>query len=305
MATYIAYRDGGMTNEIGLGRMTSKIWKGNVLDGLRIEASTPLAMAIDVTPGDIKINTGLTSFYGWSDDTETITVSTADPSNPRKDRVVAYVDLQVTPDTNQSNNVGLLKFAIIDGTASANPSTPNNTVVQNTIGTGNPWCDLGEITVNAGVTQINNGNIQSTGQPLGMGPEYRTGGFKLGIFPSSVINSVGTKHITGIGFKPKLVKLIMLYDGAGAYKPTGSMDDYGNQHYQTSTIRAIPGPNYAASNSLAGTDLCLLVQSVSLSGSVTTTLRIRHISMNDDGFTINILSTTGNHLSAIAYEAYA
>lgn len=185
MATYVSYRDGGKTDEVGLSRMTSKLWTGNVLEGLQAEQSDPLGMNVIVTPGDIKINHGSGCYYAWSDSNATVTIATADTSNPRIDRIVAYVDVAQTPTTAQTNNPGLLKFAAVAGTPAATPSAPSDTTVQNAIGVGNPYTDLAAVTVAASVTQISNNEITDQRTLLSIIPKITPDNLELPITGSS------------------------------------------------------------------------------------------------------------------------
>jgi hypothetical protein len=115
------------------------------------QAAVP-AMAVQVAAGwgavvgDYTTNMGVYQFY--NDAATQLTVTTANPSNPRIDRVV--VTIQDAYYTGASNTV---TFQVIAGTPSGSPvapSTPQNSI------------SLATIAVAAGATSITNANITNT-----------------------------------------------------------------------------------------------------------------------------------------------
>ena len=92
---------------------------------------------------------------------ETVTVTTANPSNPRIDRLVMYVDRGATPSSATANNPTLCKLMLVAGTPAGSPSRPSNGTVDTAV-SNNPYIDLADIRVNAGVTQITDANITDT-----------------------------------------------------------------------------------------------------------------------------------------------
>lgn len=168
MATYVAFRDGGVTNETGLYRIMTKLLKGNVAEGLRVVAAAPNSLQVAITPGDIKLDYTYGSYYGWSDSNEMLTLTTADVSHPRIDRIIAYIDTTETPSTTMANNPGLLKFTIITGEPAAAPTPPSHSTIQNSIGSSSPYSTLGDVFVAANTAQIANINITDQRQGLGV-----------------------------------------------------------------------------------------------------------------------------------------
>jgi hypothetical protein len=124
-------------------------------------------MGVRVQAGTMRIPTGTAPanyYYEAAIDTaspgEALTVTTANPSNPRRDLVVAYIDKAVAPTasvTNNSNNV--LKLAVIAGTPASSPSDPTGSQITTAIGASNPYIVLARIAVGVGVTQITNSDI--------------------------------------------------------------------------------------------------------------------------------------------------
>jgi len=163
MAEYLAIRDGGKTNEEGATRLINKL-AGSNNEG--VVGSTDLAvsqngtpnMSVNVAAGDIVISYLDYLFHGWLTATKNVSVNAADPTNPRKDRVVAYVDLSVVSSAS-SNNPNALKLKSVAGTPAGSPTAPNDAAVQTSVGAGNPWSELAELYVIANDTSIVTGDI--------------------------------------------------------------------------------------------------------------------------------------------------
>lgn len=162
MSSYTSNRDGGKTNEEGHYRFHVKAWTGNVLSGLQAQAKSPLALGVDITTGDVKVDYSGYGYTAWTDAIESVTLTTADPSNPRIDRIVGYIDRGVTPSSAVTNNPGILKFLAVAGTPAGSPSAPNDAAVQTSVGASNPWFSIANVLVGTGVTTISSGNITDT-----------------------------------------------------------------------------------------------------------------------------------------------
>ncbi len=122
-------------------------------------------MTVTVQSGSAIIPTGTypTSYaYEVAIDTtggESVTIGTADTANPRIDLIVAYVDVGMTATSSPANNPGMLKLKDVQGTPNSSPVVPNRTAIQSAIGAANPYIVLGQVRVNANVTQILTSNI--------------------------------------------------------------------------------------------------------------------------------------------------
>lgn len=162
MTTYLTNRDGGKTNEEGHIRFQTKIWNGNIVSGLQAVQRSPLAMGINISVGDAKVYYSTYGYTVWTDAVEAVGIATADPSNPRIDRIVGYVDRSITPSSANSNNPGLLKFMAVTGTPAASPSAPSDVTVQAAVGASNPYFNIANVLVGTGVTTISTGNITDT-----------------------------------------------------------------------------------------------------------------------------------------------
>lgn len=169
MTLYLSNRDGvggtSLTNEEGHYRFQTRSWTGNTVmgsgDELAVTQNSPLGMSVLIGTGDFKIDTTGYSYTGWNSASLAATISTANPSNPRKDAVVLYVDkAQNTPGT--ANNPGIIKHMVVAGTPAGSPVAPDDTAISTAVGASNPFIRLANVTVGTGVTQITNANISST-----------------------------------------------------------------------------------------------------------------------------------------------
>lgn len=110
--------------------------------GMSVRAAAGWAAVVGTT----QANMGVYTFY--NDGTTTLTVTTADPTNPRIDLVCATVR-----DAYYSGAFNDVIFQVIAGTPAGSPVAP--TLPDNSI-------SLATIAVGAGVTQINTANITDT-----------------------------------------------------------------------------------------------------------------------------------------------
>lgn len=190
MTVYLSNRDGnGKTNEEGHYRLLSKILQGGVLttNDLKVTQNSPLGMSVLVATGDYRLETSAGySYMGWLTANEVVTVSTADPANPRVTSIVAYVDKAATTSASPPNNPGITKLLAVDGTPSATPSAPNSTVIQSAVGAGNPYMVLANVAVGAAATQITNANITDQRTVITMATDLVK---SAGIADSNVITS--------------------------------------------------------------------------------------------------------------------
>lgn len=126
-------------------------------------------------------------------------------------------------------------------------------------------------------------------------PADRTGGFRVGVMPASEFDSSGNKVVTGLGFKPKIVRFTFMIDvGTIGRSATGAMDELGNQF-------AVTQVNNGTDNaSIASEDYCAMWYNSSGDSLV---VGVKYISMDSDGFTVEVVG--GNGAYALAWEAQA
>lgn len=119
---------------------------------LAVTANSPAGMSVRVASGWAAIvgttQSNMGVYTAYNDAQQVLTITTADPTNPRIDRVVVTVQ-----DAYYSGAFNDVIFQVIAGTPAGSPvapATPANSI------------SLATIAVGAGVTQINTGNITDT-----------------------------------------------------------------------------------------------------------------------------------------------
>ena len=119
---------------------------------LAVTQNSPAGMSVIVASGWAAIvgttQANMGAYVIYNDALETLTVTTADPTNPRIDRVVATVQ-----DAYYSGAFNDVIFQVIAGTPAGSPVAP--ALPANSI-------SLATVAVGAAVTQINTGNITDT-----------------------------------------------------------------------------------------------------------------------------------------------
>ncbi|WP_192378821.1 hypothetical protein [Rhodococcus rhodochrous] len=127
-------------------------------------------------------------------------------------------------------------------------------------------------------------------------PAMRGDGYKIGTIASSTVSTTGNKSITGVGFKPKLVRLGVLESNMTGFPALTDGGFTADAQYCRGWV-ADPGAGqwYRWSS----TSYCL--QRYNATGG-TPMLQIAKVSMDNDGFTINVSNASN---LALFYEAYA
>ena len=156
-------RDGGKTSESGHLRAIYKAIVGEVLSGLAVsQRGAGANMSVDIAIGDAILPRS-DATYGhpvFNDAVLNKTITTADPSNPRRDIVILYLDYTVTPSTGVSNNTnGVVLTKVVAGTPAGSPADPSDAALQAAAGSGNPYIKLARVRVGAGVTSVGNSVI--------------------------------------------------------------------------------------------------------------------------------------------------
>lgn len=146
------------------GHFYRAVLSGNVSGMLVKQNSTP-NMTVLVEHGSALLNKNTTSASVAEIKSDTsVTIDTANTSNPRIDTVVIYEDTSVAIPTVeasywQDGAGGRFKIVSLPGTAAAVPTALTDTNIQSAIGAGKPWTRLADITVPANSTTILNSNI--------------------------------------------------------------------------------------------------------------------------------------------------
>lgn len=128
-------------------------------------------------------------------------------------------------------------------------------------------------------------------------PVKRSGGFFIGSISGATVGTTGNKSVTGVGFTPKLVKFAVLFTAAtgNTNYANGSMTNAAQ--YYTAMSASTSG---SVTSRTSATNACI---GWVTGGSSTPSLLASYVSMDADGFTINV--SAASNAFAIAYEAYA
>src|SRR5688500_1180355 len=97
---YMFPRDGGKSNEEALTRLLNKLAGTNNYgrigsNDFKVKQNTSPNMTVLVTAGDFVIPYLDYLYHAWSTVDQSVTITSADPSFGRIDRLVAYIDLSV------------------------------------------------------------------------------------------------------------------------------------------------------------------------------------------------------------------
>ncbi|NHW45979.1 hypothetical protein HAV21_03580 [Paenarthrobacter sp. MSM-2-10-13] len=142
-------------------RHLSRLFTGNVVDGLLVVPKTGLTVTLQSGNGFIPYGSGATASareFSLVADFD-ITLDTADASNPRIDLIVIYVDMAVSlpggaPTIANLDGPGVVKATFVKGTPNASPIDPTVGAIQTTIGASNPYIIVDSVRVDATVTTI-------------------------------------------------------------------------------------------------------------------------------------------------------
>lgn len=169
---------------------------GNVSGMLVKQNSTPnMTVLVEHGSALLNKNTISASVAEIKSDTS-VTIDTANTSNPRIDTVVIYEDTSVAIPTIEANYWqdgagGRFKIVSLPGTAAASPVALSDASIQTAIGAGKPWARLANITVAANSTTILNSNINNgVRNKLGVPLNNVNGGATGGLLQSDTSGNV-------------------------------------------------------------------------------------------------------------------
>ena len=175
MARYAAL-GGKIDQEGGLKFLLHLFRQGNSYGWNVSQRGAGANMSVDIAVGGGQIATSANvPYYGWNDAIENIAVTTSNPSNPRIDTVVAYINLAAISSAS-TNNPNALVFLVVAGTAAASPVAPSGATIQAAVGAGNPYVPLANLAVGTSVTTIVNANITDGRLPMAFTGGYLWGG---------------------------------------------------------------------------------------------------------------------------------
>jgi hypothetical protein len=240
--------DGGKSDEYGTFLAQQRLFTGEVGEGCAVAANASPSMGVRVQAGSFRIPRGTAPSNYWTlcaIDTaspgEAVTISTSNPSNPRRDLIVAYIDTAVTPTTSVTNNSNnIVKLAAVAGTPAASPSDPNSAAIQAAIGASNPYIILARIAVGTGVTQITNSDITDLRQvirPLNGSAALLYNPYKFSAYRSS--NQAFTSGVfTKIQYNTEEFDTGSNYDNATNYRFTAPIAGF---YFFSAQIQVLEG----------------------------------------------------------------
>lgn len=263
-------------------------------DGLVSERAAGANMSVDVAAatgvliqGDTDSNEGM--YFGEWDSVQNVSITAADGSNPRIDRIVA----EIKNDDVDSSGTNALQIRAVDGTPSAGASLSNLTGVASLPSSA---VNLGFVLVAAGDTSISDSEISSVvGYDVtGSGDISRHYSspreWAIGSFTSP--GSTGNSSVTGVGFTPSRVEFHYSYSGTGVGMGSGVVDIEGNEYHTyivtnaTNAYRSVADSNCIRAKNSSNTDRDVAAW----------------VSMDSDGFTLNW--TTANAETSVKWKAY-
>lgn len=164
-------------------------------------------------------------YLGWISALDTASIAASDPSNPRIDVVVAYVDLTVIS-TSITDNTGAFKFKAVTGTPAGSPVAPNSAAIQASVGAGNPWIYIASVAVAAAASSIVNANVTDLRVPMAFKVGYLIGGAlntKGHLVPNladaSLVTTGDTGSVSGAMLSTSAIELGYAQINAGPFLP--------------------------------------------------------------------------------------
>src|SRR5947208_2089806 len=131
---------GGKVDQEGFLKHLLHLYSAGVSLGMNVAQHGAGDMSVDVSLDTVLSMAGAliptsanVPYYGFMDAVKNISVTTADPSNPRRDIVVAYIDLSLIT-SSSTNNLGALKFKAVPGTPAGTPTDPSGSTIQSSVG---------------------------------------------------------------------------------------------------------------------------------------------------------------------------
>lgn len=115
-----------------------------------LKVSAGSGMNVTVSTGAGIIGNGTLNGVRFAIDAPvTVAINAASTANPRMDSVVAYIDKSVSASTSVVDNtdLGIVKFKSVAGTPASTPTAPSASTIQSSIGAGNPYMVLANVTV--------------------------------------------------------------------------------------------------------------------------------------------------------------
>lgn len=209
-------------------------------------------MSVDVQTGDVLIFGTQAAYPAWSDAVSNVVITAADPTNPRRDIIVAYINLSVTT-TSPANNQGGLEFKAVAGTPAGSPSDPSDSTIQSSVGAGRPWIKLARVAVAASASSIVNANITDLRTPAALAVPYLYGGASNTnghLVPNAADDTVtlnnAVQTLTNKTFTSPTINSPVIGGTAYADYLSGWTAGSGTWTYASSTTMTVPSADAAA-----------------------------------------------------------
>lgn len=231
---------GSDTTPDQFGHFFRDVFSGSTA-GLNVYQNGTPNMTVLVAPGSaILTKNTVSSVIAEVKSATSVTISTANASNPRIDTIIIYEDTAaaITPYIVDGAG-GRFKLASVVGTAAASPTVLSDAAIQTEIGAGKPWTRLADVTVAALTTTIINSNIADKRAPIATAGA--TDGFtQLAVAPTVVTNN-GQRSIdlsyAGVNYTDRLSKGMRLRIPRTVAAPTQSTSLNGtNQFWNDTTV---------------------------------------------------------------------
>lgn len=128
-------------------------------------------------------------------------------------------------------------------------------------------------------------------------PAKRSGGYYIGTISGATLGSTGNKAITGVGFTPKIVRFKVLPTAGTTSTVDGSGSMTSAAQFAHATASSTSGPSFSRRSE---TNLACLWLAA---GSTSASMAFSYVSMDADGFTINVVTASSSF--PVAFEAIA
>lgn len=166
MAKFVSFLNPSLVDQEGLQKYLTRLFGPGVAtafnaNGWKVtQRGAGANMSVDIAVGDglLLRPSGDYGFWGWTTATENVAVTASNPTNPRIDVVVAWIDTSVTT-TGSANSPNALKFQVMAGTPAGSPTAMADATIQSTLGAAVAWIKLATFTVAAGSSSVVNANI--------------------------------------------------------------------------------------------------------------------------------------------------
>lgn len=169
MATKVYNLNGGLYSGDAFTAFETRIASSNngsiVASPSDLRVSAGSDMNVSISTGAGIIGNGTLSGVRFAIDAPmTVAISAASTANPRMDSIVVYIDKSVSASTSVVDNTGLgiVKFKSVAGTPASAPTAPSTSTIQSSIGAGNPYMVLANVTVPKSSTAASSFTITDT-----------------------------------------------------------------------------------------------------------------------------------------------